>query len=145
MLADCHNFMKSIQPQWRLLRQNGLYLLCPMLALLLAVLHGSVCGGLLIHSLYGGVLLAALPTWDRQFLKRLAAGSSFLIILAEVLAHGWEAPDTLALANASIGLLMVWARCISRCMPSPLTKTSCVRPMKCGLREAATVIGVAAC
>ena len=108
MLADCHNVMKSIQPQWRLLRRHGLYLFCPMLALLLAVLHGSVCGGLLIHSLYGGVLLAGLPTWDRQFLKRLAAGSSFLIILAEVLAQCWAAPDTLALANASIGLLVVW-------------------------------------
>jgi hypothetical protein len=75
---------------------------------LLAGVHAFVSEGLAINALYGGIILAALPTWDRQFLNRLGVSSSFLILLTELFRHSQGTTGWLVLANASIGLLVVW-------------------------------------
>ena len=87
---------------------RGLYVLCPLLALLLAALHVLLSPGPAIDAFYGGIILAALLTWDRRFLGRLAVGCSFLILLAGLFDQARGTAGWLVLANTCIGLLVVW-------------------------------------
>jgi hypothetical protein len=100
--------MKPIPHHARTHRHRGLYVVCPLLALLLAALHLFVSPGPALDALYGGIILAALPTWDRRFLGHLAVGCSFLILLAGRFDQAHDTAGWLVLANTCIGLLVVW-------------------------------------
>ncbi len=100
MKSDLHHSQKP--------KHRSLYLVCPLLALALATLHAFVSPGPALDAFYGGIILAALPTWNRHFLGRLALGCSLLILLTAWLDRTQGTADWLVLANTCIGLLVVW-------------------------------------
>jgi hypothetical protein len=86
-----------------------LYVACPILLALILGLSLTMPHGILVYAFYAIVVVGALPTWDRQFVRQISlAAAVFVLLDAALLQEPMPGPWKMVL-NSATGLLSIWA------------------------------------
>jgi hypothetical protein len=86
-----------------------LYVACPALLALILGLSVTIQHGIAVYAFYAIVVVGALPTWDRRFVREMSLASAVFVLLDAALMHEEGFGSWQKLLNCSAGLLAIWA------------------------------------
>ncbi|MCL4177172.1 MAG: hypothetical protein KJ072_05445 [Verrucomicrobia bacterium] len=105
------NIIQTGRPHSEVLAERparALYVACPILLALLLGLSLTAPHGIALYAFYAIAVVAALPTWDRRFVRELSLAAAVFVLLDAALMQGsldsWQ-----RFLSSLTGLLAIWA------------------------------------
>jgi hypothetical protein len=88
---------------------GGLYLACPLLLVSLFALNLTLPPTWAVGAFYAAAIVAAIPTWDRRFIREVSLAALLFLLWNAAAHHGGGAGLATVLLHGVLGLLAIGA------------------------------------